>query len=119
MLAIFLQAAGGGGIGSFLPLIMVIAVMYFFFFRPQIKKQKEEKNFQNEISKGMRVVTGSGIHGKILEVQDTYLILESENSRLRLDKSSVSKSLSAPYLAKSDTKSNKEEKGKAKDEYKK
>ena len=104
ILSIFLQAAGGGGFGSLLPLLLVIVVMYFFFFRPQIKRQKEEKNFQNEISKGMRVVTTSGIHGKILEVEDTYIILESENSRLRIDKSSVSKAMSAAYLPKDDKK---------------
>lgn len=94
---ILLQA--GGGLGGFLPLLLVLAVMYFFFFRPQIKKQKAEANFRKEISKGMRIVTNSGIHGKILEVQDTYMILESENSRLKIDKSAVSKELSAVYLS--------------------
>lgn len=104
ILSVFLQAAGGGGFGSLLPLLLVIVVMYFFFFRPQIKRQKEEKNFQNEISKGMRIVTTSGIHGKILDVEDTYIILESENSRLRIDKSAISKSMSAVYLPKEDKK---------------
>lgn len=86
--------------GSFLPLLLVLVVMYFFFFRPQIKRQKEEKNFQNEISKGMRIVTTSGIHGKILDVHDNYIVLESENSRLRIDKSAISKQMSAQYLPK-------------------
>lgn len=96
---IFLQA-DGGGITSFLPLLLVLAVMYFFFFRPQIKKQKDERKFRESISKGMRIVTNSGIHGKILDIQDTTLTLESENSRLKMDKSSVSKELSAQYLPK-------------------
>ncbi len=102
ILNILLQA--GGGLGSLLPLLLVILVMYFFFFRPQMKKQKEEKNFQKEIAKGMRVVTTSGIHGKILEVQDTYIILESENSRLKVERSAINKQMSEVYLPKADKK---------------
>ena len=98
-LSVLLQAPEGGGWGSFLPLLLVLVVMYFFFFRPQIKKQKEENKFRKEISKGMRIVTNSGIHGKILEMHDTYLIIESENSRLKIEKSAISKELSAAYNA--------------------
>lgn len=99
MLYQFLQAApsGGGGIASFLPLIMIVLVMYLFFFRPQMKKQKEEKLFRDEVKKGTRIVTTSGIHAKILEVGDTFLIIESENSRFKIEKSAVSKELSAQY----------------------
>ena len=102
MLYQFLQIApsGGGGIASFLPLIMIVLVMYLFFFRPQMKKQKEEGKFRNEVKKGNRVVLTSGIHGKILEVGDTYLIVEAENSRLKVEKSAVSKELSAQYQTK-------------------
>jgi len=42
-------------------------------------------------------VTTSGIHGKVLEVAENYIILESENSRLKLEKSAISKELSAQY----------------------
>jgi preprotein translocase subunit YajC len=97
---ILLQAAGGSPLGGFLPLLLVLVVVYFFFFRPQLKKQKEEKNFANELSKGMRVVTNSGIHGKILEISDNTLTLESENSRLKIERSAVSKELSKMYLPK-------------------
>lgn len=69
----------------------------FVFFRPQMKKQKEEKLFRDEVKKGTRIVTTSGIHAKILEVGDTYLVIESENSRFKIEKSAVSKDLSAQY----------------------
>jgi preprotein translocase subunit YajC len=105
MLHIFLQQAGGSPLGGILPFIVIIAVMYFFFFRPQMKKQKEERKFSETVAKGNRVVTGSGIHGKILEVGDTYVILETENSRLKIEKSSLSKELSAQYLSKEEKKS--------------
>ena len=111
-LSILLQAAGGG-ISSFLPLLLVLVVMYFFFFRPQMKKQKEEKKFQAEIGKGMRVVTNSGIHGKILDVQENTFTLETENSRMRVEKSVISREMSAQYLPKEESKkSTKEDKKK-------
>lgn len=97
MTATFLQAAQGGGIMSFLPFLMILLVMYLFFFRPQMKKQKEEGKFRQEVKKGNRVVLTSGIHGKILEVQETTLIIEVENSRMKVEKSAVSKELSAQY----------------------
>ena len=106
ILSILLQA-DGGGLGSLLPLLLVIVVMYFFFFRPQIKRQKEEKKFQQEIAKGMRVVTTSGIHGKILSIDENTLILESENSRLKIDRTAVNKQMSEVYNPKPDKKSSK------------
>lgn len=108
MISDILLQAGGGGFTSLLPLLLVIAVMYFFFFRPQMKKQKDERNFQKEIAKGMRVVLSSGIHGKILEVHDTFIILESENSRLKVEKSSINKQMSEVYLPKTDKADKKE-----------
>ena len=92
MMNLFLQAAAGGGVMSLLPFIMILGVMYLFFFRPQMKKQKEETKFRSEVKKGSRIVTTSGIHGKILEVADNYIILESENSRLKLKKVALAKS---------------------------
>ncbi|MDX5405326.1 MAG: preprotein translocase subunit YajC [Bacteroidota bacterium] len=97
-LDILLQAGGqGNALTSLLPFLLIILVMYLFFFRPQMKKQKEENKFRNEIEKGNRIVTTSGIHGKILEVKDNYLIIESENARLKVERSAVSKELSAQY----------------------
>ena len=94
MNTIFLQSSSAaGGIGSFLPLIAIVAVMYFFFIRPQMKKQKEENKFRSQLVKGMRIVTTSGIHGKILDVDEKTILVESENSRLRFEKAAVSKDL--------------------------
>jgi preprotein translocase subunit YajC len=70
-----MQAGGGGGMLNLLPFLLIIVVMYLFFFRPQQKKQKAETKFRSELSKGMRVVTTSGIHGKILDIKETPLRL--------------------------------------------
>lgn len=74
-----------------------------------MKKQKEEKKFQTEIAKGMRVVTNSGIHGKILDLQETTFTLETENSRMRLEKSAISREMSAQYLPKEESKKSSKE----------
>ena len=113
MHSILLQAGPeGGGMSSVLMFGMVLLVMYFFFFRPQMKKQKEEGRFQDDLGKGMRVVTNSGIHGKILEVQEKQLVIESENSRLRIDRTAVSKELSAQYQSSTSDKKAKKDKEK-------
>lgn len=104
---LFLQAQTEGGIAGFLPLIAILAVMYFFFLRPQMKRQKEETKFRNVLSKGMRIVTSSGIHGKISDLDEHTLVLESENSRLRFERSAVSKEMTAaryPESAKAEEK---------------
>jgi len=111
---IFLQAPGGESpLGSLLPFALLLVVMYMFFFRPQMKRQKEERKFQEEgLKKGMRVVTTSGIHGKILEIQEKTLIIESENTRFKIDRAAVSKESSSTYLPKEEKDSKKDKKAK-------
>jgi preprotein translocase subunit YajC len=75
----FLQASTSG-LSSMLPFLAMIVVIYFFMIRPQMSKQKKEKKFQAEIKKGTRVITSSGIHGKI------QLILKHEQEKLNLKK---------------------------------
>ena len=93
-LSILLQA-GSSGIMSFLPIIAIVGVMYFFMLRPHMKRQKEEASFRSALEKGMKVVTIGGIHGKILEINETSVVIDSENTRLRVERSAISKDLSA------------------------
>ncbi|MFH1161177.1 MAG: preprotein translocase subunit YajC [bacterium] len=91
------QQKGGEGSGwmSFLPLILIVVVFYFFFIRPQMKKSKDQKKFRESIQKGQKVVTVGGIHGRIVELQDTTVTLEVENNvRFRLEKSAIASSTS-------------------------
>jgi preprotein translocase subunit YajC len=76
---------------QFIPLILIVVVFYFFMIRPQMKKQKELKKFRDNLQVGDKVVTIGGIHGKILEVADTTVLLSCESStKLRVEKSAVS-----------------------------
>lgn len=82
---------GQSPIMSFLPILLIIVVFYFFMIRPQMKKQKDQNKFRQEIKKGDKVVTIAGIHGKIAEIQDTTFTLEIEGGvRMKIEKSAIS-----------------------------
>jgi preprotein translocase subunit YajC len=76
---------------SFLPIVLIIIVFYFFMIRPQMKKAKEQKKFREGLKKGDKIVTIGGLHGKISELQDTTIIIETESGiKLKFEKSAVS-----------------------------
>lgn len=77
---------------SMLMLGLMVLVFYFFMIRPQMKKQKDLKKFREALAKGDHVVSIGGIHGRILEVADSTVLIESEKTKLRLDKSAISQS---------------------------
>lgn len=80
----------GGGLMSFLPIIAIVLVFYLFFIRPQMKKSKDQRKFREAIKKGDKIITIGGIHGKIIEVQDTTFTIEVEGqNRLKIEKSAV------------------------------
>jgi len=85
-----------GDIGQFLPMILIFVVAYFFMIRPQMKRSKDEKKFAAELKKGDRVITKSGLHGKILDLNDKDFscILETMAGKLKFDRSSISMELS-------------------------
>jgi len=87
---IFLQAEGGG-YAQFILFGGMIVVFYLFFIRPQQKKQKNQKKFLEEVKKGVTVVTIGGIHGKIISINDTTVILEiDKGARIKIEKTSIS-----------------------------
>tara|TARA_B100001939_G_scaffold228386_1_gene196676 strand:+ start:153 stop:431 length:279 start_codon:yes stop_codon:yes gene_type:complete len=83
---------GGDGMSSLIMLGLMVLVFWFFMIRPQMKKQKELKKFREALAKGDHIVTIGGIHGKILEVTDTTVLVQSDNTKLRFDKSAISQS---------------------------
>ncbi len=96
LLNILLMAPQGGGTGggsmasSLIFLVLIFVVFYFFFIRPQVKRQKDQKKFREGLSKGQKIVTIGGIHGRIVEMQETTCTIEVEGGvKLRLEKSAV------------------------------
>jgi preprotein translocase subunit YajC len=82
---------GGGGMASSLIFILVLfGVFYFFFIRPQVKRQKDQKKYRENLSKGQKIITIGGIHGRIIEIQETTCTIEIEGgNRLKIEKSAV------------------------------
>jgi preprotein translocase subunit YajC len=105
MTATILLQAGGMGVQQLIMFGAIAVVFYFFMIRPQMKKQKDQKKYVDELKKGDKVVTTAGIHGKIYEVADTTFLVETEGGgRIRFDKSAISleasKALNTPVVAK-------------------
>ena len=91
--SILLQAAApGSGMGymQIIPLLLIVVVFYFFFIRPQMKRSKDQKKFRESLQKGQKIITIGGIHGRIVEIQDTTVTIEVEGQvRLRVEKSAI------------------------------
>ena len=95
LLQIILMSQPQGGnanpIMNFLPIILIVVVFYFFMIRPQMKKAKDQQTFRDAITKGDRIVTIGGIHGKIVEVADKTFIIEVEGGvKLKIERTAVS-----------------------------
>jgi preprotein translocase subunit YajC len=88
---ILLQAQGEQ---SMMPMLMMMGgmfvIMYFFMIRPQMKKAKEAKKFQDGISVGDKIVTVGGIHGKVVEVDETTVVIGLDQGRMRIEKAALS-----------------------------
>lgn len=71
-------AAGGAPnpIVSFLPIILIFAVMYFLMIRPQQKKQKQHQAMLNAIQKGDRIQTSGGVLGTVTGLDQNDLTVE-------------------------------------------
>lgn len=96
---ILLQASSGSSLTSMLPFLAMILVLYFFMIRPQMNRAKKEKKFQAEIGKGSKVITSSGIHGKIVEVNanDNTVTIETGAGKIKFERSAISMELSKKY----------------------
>ncbi len=96
----------GEGIGSFLPIILMFVVVYFFMIAPQMKRQKNEKKFASALKKGDKIITKSGMHGKVIDLndKDASCIIETMSGKIKFDRSAISmemsKKLNAPPAVK-------------------
>ena len=78
----YAQAAGSvggidlGAIGSMLPVVLIVVVMYFLMIRPQQKKAKEHEVLLSHLKAGDRILTSGGIYGVITGVKEKSLQLK-------------------------------------------
>ena len=95
MIATILLQAGGFGVQQMIMLGAIALVFYFFMIRPQLKKQKDQKKYVEELKKGDKVITTAGMHGRVAEINDISVLIETEGGgKIRFDKSAISQEAS-------------------------
>ena len=85
---------------QFAPIILMFVVIYFLMIRPQQKKVKLEKEFEANIKVGDRIITKSGIHGRINELHETTVIIETMAGKLQMERNAISMEMSQQLQAK-------------------
>lgn len=87
-------------IQSLFPFLLMFVVIYFFMIRPQQKRAKQEKEFENNLKVGDRIITKSGIHGKVAELSDGTVVIETMAGKIKMERSAISMELSAKLIEK-------------------
>ena len=80
----------GGGSSMLIFLLLMILIFYFFMIRPQKKQREKLQAARDALTKGDKVVTAGGIHGKIVEIRDqTFVIAVEDNTHIEVEKSAI------------------------------
>ena len=87
-------------IQNFAPYLLMIAVLYFFMIMPQQKKAKKEKAFESNLKVGDKIITKSGLHGKVAEIAEATVIIETMSGKLKMERSAISMEMSAALVKK-------------------
>ena len=78
-------------LGTVVPMVLIMVVFYFFMIRPQVKKAKDHKKLVEDLKKGDKIVTTAGIHGRIVDMNETTFLIEVEGgTKIRFDKTAIS-----------------------------
>ena len=80
---------------QFAPFLLMFVVIYFFMIRPQQKRAKNEKEFESALKVGDKIITKSGLHGKIAEIAETTVVVETMAGKLKMERSAISMEMSA------------------------
>ena len=89
----YAQTLGGGatdGLMGLLPIVLMFVLLYFMMIRPQMKRQKEQKQMVEALKAGDEVVSAGGILGRITKVTDAYITIEiAENMLIVVQRGAV------------------------------
>jgi preprotein translocase subunit YajC len=89
-----------GQFGSMGYILLMFVVMYFFMIMPQQKRAKKEKEFEKSLKVGDKIITKSGLHGKIAELAETTVVVETMSGKLKMERSAISLEMSAATINK-------------------
>lgn len=78
-------------IAAFLPMILIFVAMYALLILPQRRKEKKAKEMLNALQEGNNVVTIGGIIGKVVNIKDDDITLETgvEKSKIKVKRWAV------------------------------
>ena len=87
---------------SLIPLTLMLVGFFFLMIFPQMRKQKKEKKFLSDLKVGSRIVTKSGLHGKIVEIKEgsDSCIIQTMAGKIRYETSAISLELSSKITKK-------------------
>jgi preprotein translocase subunit YajC len=86
---------GSNPLNQILLLVLLIVVFYFFMIRPQVKRQKDLRNFRESLQKGDKVITTGGIYGRINNISGNIVTIDvGNNVVIKVDKSALLKDTS-------------------------
>ena len=81
-------------------LVLMVAIFYFLMIRPQQQRAKKEKAFEAGLKSGDKVITKSGIHGKVTDMTEDTVVIETMAGKIKMERSSISSELSAKLVEK-------------------
>ena len=91
----------GGGLGSFLPIVLMIGIFYFLMIRPQQRKEKERQKMISELRAGQRVMFAGGLAGTVVEAREhTFMIEVAPGVKIEVARGAVSRVLAEGETAK-------------------
>ena len=83
------QGAGGGSM-TLIFILLLLLIFYFFMIRPQQKKQKQIEEYRSQLTKGDKIITIGGLHGKITDVQEKVFVIEiADGVKITIEKAAV------------------------------
>jgi preprotein translocase subunit YajC len=84
----------------YIQIIALLGVIYFFMIKPQQTRVKKEKEFEASLKVGDKIITKSGFHGKVVEIADTTVVIETMSGKLKIERSAISQEMSAALTKK-------------------
>ncbi|MRX41046.1 preprotein translocase subunit YajC [Flavobacterium sp. LC2016-23] len=84
-----------GNYTLYIQLGLMAVIVYLFMIRPQQKRAKNEKEFESSLKVGDKIITKSGFHGKVVELGETSVIIETMSGKLKIERSAISLEMSS------------------------
>ena len=78
-----------------MPFVLIFIVMWFFMIMPQRRRAKQEKEFESALKVGDKIITKSGLHGRVAELAETTVVIETMAGKLKMERSAISMEMTA------------------------